>query len=748
MAPPPPSNVEVMMVHRRNSTTTATITKDSRREYRLPLTQYDRTHYFSKYDRRWRWWNIAFIFMFLFALFEAGALLFGGALLHRQPPPIRIALRQYPPMKYRHMPPSSTEVMKGTSVYHVTKEFGPAAMGGMGMVVTALAAAQQRSGIFQTHIVMPYYSFIKNKYKPERVVDLVVDIRDKEGGMVPVEFRVWKMMHVFDPPPPPENITSWEIIDGINTTVVTTPPPVHIPATEQVPVYLIGPGNRRPLNLAFRARSPLHVYSVPQALPMEWKDQFFSKAAAEFIAHQAASIDEISLFAPPSRPFPHVDIVHLHGATNAYVAKHLRDYEQRHQLGARPPAIMYTMHDYLDELQYTNTVSNVHKFLDAPDARLLKYQRGHRVFMSSLGIDFSDVTTFVSKTMAADIVEGRLDFYLKELVLDSVLRKAEEDRFFGITNGVDFGTLNPFNNKRMVSRKLAYPAQALDQVKAQPTSPGTVTWHLAASHKEYVVAAKDRAKKWLVRRGMLDVRDVDRPVVLFVGRFQYNKGLEIFDEACQYFVKNDMKLIIMGQPNNYPLSWVEALERRYPDHVKVMSTAREQRQWSVFYRAAADFAFVPSLTESFGLVAAEGLLFGAPVISTGAGGLREFLVDRPAKRSNVRVSRDKLTRAPTLTSHETYNAYLFEPSTLAEAISDAAQDYHENRQSKPRREEFLLRMIRSAVALGWDRDHHEGPVYEYMKAYHIALGRRQMPPLRHHEPADEQNLIARLQSSA
>ena len=40
---------------------------------------------------------------------------------------------------------------------------------------------------------------------------------------------------------------------------------------------------------------------------------------------------------------------------------------------------------------------------------------------------------------------------------------------------------------------------------------------------------------------------------------------------------------------------------------------------------ARDIAFVPSFSEAFGLVAAEGLLFGMPVVSTGVGGLREFL---------------------------------------------------------------------------------------------------------------------------
>lgn len=651
-------------------------------------------------------------------------------LLWRRPfsnPLDKQALRQYPAIKYQHLDAEAAigSLNKDTTVYHVTKEFGPASMGGMGMVVTALAAAQQRSGQMQAAVVMPFYSFLKSKYSTEKVIDLVIDVRDKTGRQIPTEFRVWRMFHVFDPAPG-DNITTYDIMNN------GTPP-----ATEKIPVYLIGPGNRKPFNQAFRARNVLHIYSSPQGLPQEWKDQYFNKAAAEFLAHQAAAADEISLFAPLRSKPSRVDVIHLHGATNAYVAKYMRDHEKRNQLGPRPPSILYTMHDYLDELQYTNAVKNVYKFLDADDdgQSLEPYRRSHRVFMSSLGIDYANVVTFVSRTMAADIIEGRMNFYLKELVMESLLRKAERYRFFGITNGIDFGKLNPFTHQRMVSRKLAYPEYAREQLGMQGPNNTTI-WHLSSDNKEYVSYMKTKAKKYLIRRGLLNEKDLERPLVLFIGRFQYNKGLEMFDEAAKHFKENDMKFVVIGQPNNYPLSWVEALQTRYPEHVIVMSTARQQRDWAVFCRAAADFMFVPSLTESFGLVAAEGLLFGSPVISTGAGGLKEFLVDRSTSNGGVHVSGDKRTVRSTVT----YNAYLFQPETMSDAIRDASMDYQRLSRSKARREEFVLRMIKSAFALGWDREHHQGPVYEYMRAYDLALNDRPHPGLRQHE-LDEEELI-------
>ncbi|KAF7726684.1 hypothetical protein EC973_008558 [Apophysomyces ossiformis] len=704
-------------------------------ETRLTLP-YARGGFFSKYEQRWRWWHYLSCFIVLLGVVEVLLLLTGFVVFSEQIAPVRIALRQYPSIPYRHFDVSkAAALMKGTTVYHVTKEFGPAIMGGMGTVVTALAAAQQRSGQLDVAVVMPYYSYLRNKFNIEKVLDLVVHIRDKEGKMIPVEFRISKMMYVFDPP---TNVTA--------ETNLTAP---VVPRTEQVPIYLIGPGNRKPFTLAFRARNHIQIYSAIKGLPHEWRDQYFVKAAAAFLSHQASATDEESLFAPV-RLSPHVDIIHLHGATNAQLIPYIRQHQKTRQLGPRPPAIVYTMHDYLDELQYSYTVNNVRRFFtDEMLQSTEQYIHGQRMFMSRLGIDLADVATFVSHSMTVDMVEGRLDFYLKEFVMESLLRKAEAGRFFGVSNGVDFSKLSPFVSKRLSAKKMGYSQYALDRVKGQQSlvaNHDRTVWALSDKPDDYVSTAKDRAKRYLVRRKLLTEEDLKRPVVLYVGRFQYNKGLEMFDEAAQHFVKHNMKFVIMGQPNNYPLAWVEALQQRYPDHVIVLSTPADQRRWLVFYRAAADFIFVPSLTESFGLVAVEGLVFGSPVISTGVGGLKEFLIDRPRTQSvrQIHIMRDKQTHAPTVTSQEIYNAYLFEAKTLGEAIQDAAADYKQITLSKALREEFCLRMIQSALGMGWDRGNYQGPLHDYNRVYETALAHRKIPSISQHEIEEEQRLVQML----
>ncbi|KAL0089484.1 glycosyltransferase family 5 protein [Phycomyces blakesleeanus] len=628
------------------------------------------------------WWQLLGLFIGFLGIVEIILVITGLTMLQKTQPDVRVALRQYKPISYKHLSTRLPPNLKpGTTVYHVTKEFGPATMGGMGQVLTAMASAQQRTGRLDVSVIMPMYSFVRSRNRVRRLVDLRVDITDTRGQTKPVEFSVYLMKYPVVP----------------NATL----------ESEVINVYLIGPGKLSPLNRAFRAKAPVEIYSSPKELPQEWKDQYFLKAVGQLISHLTTAYDEQPLFAPFGKA-PQVDVVHLHGATNAYLTQYLQTLAENDHLGSLRPAVVYTMHDYLDELQYTNKVSNVQRFGQVDPA----YVYGDQMFMASLAIEKADVVTFVSRSMVADMLEGRLDFYLKELVMDSLLRKAMQDRFFGISNGVDFTRLNPFDHPQLVREQLAFPPYARLLLKnAQPES-SPLPWMLSNSPEDNASLAKDKVKQFLIEKGQLSPEDFTRPLVLFVGRFQYNKGLEIFEEAVRLFVEHDMKFAIIGQPNNYPLSWIKDLAKKNPEHVVLMSSASAQSKWLTYYRAAADFVFVPSLTESFGLVAVEGLSFGAAVISTGAGGLKEFLVDRPRQPGQ------------SILVGQTSNAYLFEPSTLSDAIQDASVAYKEWQESQALREVHVLRMMQSALLLGWEQGDLKGPVYDYMRAYAIALAVR------------------------
>lgn len=603
-------------------------------------------------------------------------------------------------------------------------------MGGMGMVLTAITQAQLRTGKITPYVVLPYYSILKKQkqYPIRKTVDLVITIRNDDGDYESVDFKVSELQYDFNP------IDNFELLPDEEKLAIIK---ASKSSPNKVKVYLIGPAKSGPLLKAFRADSITQIYSSPKGLPQEWKDQYFDKAVASFITWKAAGKHEQSLFDPLQVAQPRVDIVHLHGATNAYIAKYLKEYEK--QSGPTPPSIVYTMHDYLDELQYTNTIKNVEKFLNAPRIGnsldknvdiLAPYTFSNKVFMSPLAIDMADMVTFVSQTMAKDMIEGRLDFYLKEVVMNNLLRKAEKGRFYGISNGLDMsGGINPFTEIKLNEHRLNYPNYAKSlidtnlEMQVKIDNPTTTVWTLSSQNTDYVIDSKLRAKEYLIEQGILKYSDLDRPLVLFVGRFQYNKGLETFEEATRLFKSHNMKFAIIGQPNNYPLKWIKNLADDHPDDIVLMTHTSEQRDWLIYFRAAADFVYVPSITESFGLVAAEGLMFGSSVISTGTGGMGEFLVDRQVDEYTPAVFVDDTY----IKSSYRFNAYLFDSNAkighnqLTNAVQRAAKDYTHIKSTPALHEEYVLRMMVSAYALGWDQGNENGPVCDYLRVYQQAI---------------------------
>ncbi|KAF9414355.1 hypothetical protein BGZ94_000423, partial [Podila epigama] len=705
--------------------------------------------------KRWRWWSFTAAILMAFALVQALVLLVGSNALYSLPDQIQIATRDFRKVTYQGLAldtPASI-LKKPIQVYHITKEFGPATKGDLGAVVTALTRAQQRARTQKINIVMPYYSALETMPGVNiiKAVSLSLNIKDKNQKTQPMVFQVYRFKyHV--PYKPSDMLTNDRPINPITA-------------------WLIGPGDTFPFDRAFYAKTMQDIYRSPRGLPAEWRDLYFAKAAATFIQHQNKN-DDVSLFAAAA--VRGIDVVHVHGASNALVLHYLQQLIDRGAMGEEPPALVYTLHDYSDELRYSNEIVNVQKFMDknvhSDDEEedmflqmdgISPYCHGHRMFTSALGIDLADAVTFVSKTLAKDIVEGRLDFHLKELVLGSILNQAEKNLFIGITNGVDFGKLNPWTMQELRMHNLAFPSlEPADESAAANASEGEEEEEEKVpigmgSPNLSIRSAKEAAKEFLFSKGLLTEQDLSKPLALFIGRLDYSKGPEFFATASAAIKERGGKFVIMSEPGNFPAKSVYNLERLYKGTVKVFSDEKTQREWDVYWRTAADFLLVPSITENFGLVAAEGLLFGSAVISSGVGGLSEFLVDRPnpndrrQKEAMAEAEREK-SLLPTSTSsmsssssasssalalaeqplseaqrQERFNSYLFDVSAadkheqLSASINDAIRHWQTMRRQPPKHEEFLNRLVNSALSLDWDRP--GGPVDQYHVLYEIAL---------------------------
>ena len=133
----------------------------------------------------------------------------------------------------------------------------------------------------------------------------------------------------------------------------------------------------------------------------------------------------------------------------------------------------------------------------------------------------------------------------------------------------------------------------------------------------------------------------DEPVVLFVGRIQPLKGVDVAVETLARLSTRRggrPRLLIVGGSSGAEgdgevdkiRQLIEALDL---DEQVTVVPPQPHHVLSTYYRAA-DLVIVPSRSESFGLVALEAAACGVPVVASDVGGLRTLVVDG---RTGLRV---------------------------------------------------------------------------------------------------------------
>jgi D-inositol-3-phosphate glycosyltransferase len=119
------------------------------------------------------------------------------------------------------------------------------------------------------------------------------------------------------------------------------------------------------------------------------------------------------------------------------------------------------------------------------------------------------------------------------------------------------------------------------------------------------------------------------PVLLFVGRVQALKGLDVAVRALAALRRPEARLVVVGGASG-PEGSAEvdrvaklAAELGVTDQLRTVAPV-PHHLLSTYYRAA-DVVLVPSRSESFGLVALEAAACGTPVVAAAVGGLRTLV---------------------------------------------------------------------------------------------------------------------------
>lgn len=179
--------------------------------------------------------------------------------------------------------------------------------------------------------------------------------------------------------------------------------------------------------------------------------------------------------------------------------------------------------------------------------------------------------------------------------------------------------------KRIVVATLAELTQLrflykADAEKLTIIPPGVDTSHF------YPIPA-DEAKQYI------GLKPQDR-MILFVGRIEPLKGVDTLIQAMAHLDKNLQNkkdpvhlAIIGGEPNVDPHEMTAEMKRlqKMSDDLcmggTILFLGKRAQDTLPYYYSAAEVLVMPSLYESFGMVALEAMACGAPVIASEVGGL-------------------------------------------------------------------------------------------------------------------------------
>lgn len=121
----------------------------------------------------------------------------------------------------------------------------------------------------------------------------------------------------------------------------------------------------------------------------------------------------------------------------------------------------------------------------------------------------------------------------------------------------------------------------------------------------------------------------DVPILLWVGRLEKLKGVDILVSAVAQLESPDAQLVIVGGDEHAEELKAELIAQATQAgiaHRLRFEGAVAHDQLPAYY-SAADVCVVPSYYESFGLVAVEAMACGTPVVASRVGGLVSTVVD-------------------------------------------------------------------------------------------------------------------------
>jgi D-inositol-3-phosphate glycosyltransferase len=204
-----------------------------------------------------------------------------------------------------------------------------------------------------------------------------------------------------------------------------------------------------------------------------------------------------------------------------------------------------------------------------------------------------------------------------------------------------------------------------------------------------------RPEKKLLARRRLGF-DPDDTILLYVGRFEPLKGLDILLEALAFLKNFDrLRLVIVGGDGDYNQAHQPLRQKAHDLGIAercLFTGPVEQLKLPPYYNSA-DALVIPSRYESFGLVGLEALACGCPVVSTPVGAMADRLRKARAVRVTPRMSPQSL-------AGEIQSLLAGEAPPAADEIRESTLEYSWSRVADAILREYRVAIIQHALENG------------------------------------------------
>lgn len=257
----------------------------------------------------------------------------------------------------------------------------------------------------------------------------------------------------------------------------------------------------------------------------------------------------------------------------------------------------------------------------------LRNLRGLRALHRAEGLDVvavHDVTNVVAALLVHHLLRVPIVFHLHTTEYSLAPRRS-------VADPLNVGRALERRLGRVAARVIAPSPEVRELLVADGWDADRIDVVLQGNPLERA-AATPRPDRSAAVRQELDLAP-DRTVLLFVGRLEVQKGVFTLVEALEHVVAADpaVTLVVVGEGDRARVAAM-ARERGLTGHLRIVDRFLGVHELPDWY-GLAEVCVFPSLFEPFGLVAAEAMSLGRPVV-LGDGFSRVFGgdPDRPAAR--------------------------------------------------------------------------------------------------------------------